>query len=115
MLDESLAPPPLDETLSVSERLQAVVSVMAQTKVRDSGKSTTKVSLGIKEQFKALSSTCGVFTNGKFEDPQVACWLLDPGGKQKNLHRMVTNLLPQEAHLLDCKYCCKTIPVHLYF
>ena len=37
---------------------------------------------------------------GKFEDPRIACWLLDPGASEKNLHRMVTNLLPTEVHML---------------
>ncbi|KAH3739595.1 hypothetical protein DPMN_046249 [Dreissena polymorpha] len=32
--------------------------------------------------------------------PGVACWLLDPGGREKNLHRMVTNFLPTEVHMI---------------
>ena len=36
-----------------------------------------------------------------FLDPKIACWMLDPGGKEQNLHRMVGNYTPQELHLLQ--------------
>ena len=48
----------------------------------------------------------GFAAKGKFEDPRIACWLLDPGAREKNLHRMVTNLLPTEVHMLHGQLNC---------
>ena len=50
--------------------------------------------------YRALAEGCGFTPKGRCEDPKVACWMLDPGQKEKNLHRMVTNLLPTEVHML---------------
>lgn len=32
---------------------------------------------------------------------KVACWLLDPGSKERTLHNMVTNFTPQDLPVLD--------------
>lgn len=52
---------------------------------------------------QVLSSACGVVLSGDLQDPKVADWLLDPGAAEKNIHRMVTNSLPLEGHLLEGK------------
>lgn len=44
---------------------------------------------------------CGIQLRSACMDPKVAAWLLDPGAKEMNLHRMVTNGLPLHVHLLD--------------
>ena len=48
-----------------------------------------------------LSEGLGVLVEADFLDPKIACWMLDPGGKEQNLHRMVGNYTPQESHLLQ--------------
>ena len=55
------------------------------------------------ELFVFLFQGCDIQVRGQFEDPKVAAWLLDPGAKEMNLHRMITNCLPLHAHLLDGK------------
>lgn len=43
----------------------------------------------------------GISLSGPAEDPKVASWLLDPGAKEKNLHQLVGQHLPEEAPLLE--------------
>ncbi|XP_064629325.1 DNA polymerase theta-like [Lineus longissimus] len=95
-LDESLAPPPIASDLPVSYRLQAVRSILETL-----SRTATIAAFDIKEQYRLLSQYCGIVLNGCYEDPKVACWLMDPGAKEKNLHGMVTNYLPFEASLLE--------------
>ena len=40
---------------------------------------------------------------GRCQDPQIASWLLDPGAREKTLHNMVTNFLPEDLPLLEGK------------
>ena len=61
----------------------------------------TLVTFDLKAQYRALCEGCGIIPGGMYEDPKVADWLLDPGGKQKNLHRMVNTYTPYEVHLLE--------------
>jgi hypothetical protein len=37
------------------------------------------------------------------QDPKVADWLLEPDGKEKNLHAMVREMILQVDHILICK------------
>ncbi|XP_077977729.1 DNA polymerase theta-like [Glandiceps talaboti] len=99
-VDDSMAAPPLDTNLSVTKRLDRIKPILesSQNKHRQT---VTKVLYGAKQQFKILSTSCGVLLSGRCQDPKVACWLLDPGVKEKNLHRMVHQFLPSESHLLE--------------
>ena len=54
--------------------------------------------------FRAFAEGCGFCPRGRFMDPKIACWMLDPSAKEKTLHRMVTNLLPTEVHMLHGNY-----------
>lgn len=55
----------------------------------------------VKEHFKIFAQCTGISLSGPAEDPKVASWLLDPGAKEKNLHQLVGQYLPEEASFLE--------------
>ncbi|XP_061844724.1 DNA polymerase theta [Colius striatus] len=93
----SLAPPPLDKNLSVTERLYHL-QLYLQKKPKQEH---SLVMYDFIQQYKTLVMACGISLEGNFEDPKVACWLLDSGSKERTLHNMVTNFLPNELPLLE--------------
>ncbi|XP_043556926.1 DNA polymerase theta isoform X1 [Chiloscyllium plagiosum] len=98
-LSDSLAPPPLDPELSVKERLLHVRSCLQQDTTADAPRSI--ITYDFKQHYKTLVEACNISMEGVYEDPKVACWLLDPGSKERTLHNMVTNFLPQQLSLLE--------------
>ncbi|XP_060092287.1 DNA polymerase theta [Heteronotia binoei] len=92
----SLAPPPLDENLSAAERLRQL-----QRCLEESERVFSLAMYDFIQHYKTLLKACDISLAGRFEDPKVACWLLDPGSKERSLHNMVTNFLPEELPLLD--------------
>ncbi|XP_036445013.1 DNA polymerase theta [Colossoma macropomum] len=94
----SLAPPPLDEGLAVGERLEKIQACLSRS---SSGADRVMVAYDFIQLYKTLLLACGLAIKGTFEDPKVACWLLDPGSKERTLHNMVTNFTPQDLPLLD--------------
>ncbi|XP_055014299.1 LOW QUALITY PROTEIN: DNA polymerase theta [Boleophthalmus pectinirostris] len=98
-LSSSLAPPALDEALTVSERLKQV-KLCLETISNSSGRSTAIV-YDVIEVYKTLVLSCGVSLQMNCEDPKVACWLLDPSSEEKILHNMVTVYCPEELPLLE--------------
>uniref|UniRef100_A0A8C4TR75 DNA polymerase theta n=1 Tax=Falco tinnunculus TaxID=100819 RepID=A0A8C4TR75_FALTI len=92
----SLAPPPLDKNLSVTERLYHLQLYLQKPKQERS-----LVMYNFIQHYKTLVMACGISLEGSFEDPKVACWLLDSGSKERTLHNMVTNFLPNELPLLE--------------
>ncbi|XP_073523632.1 DNA polymerase theta-like isoform X2 [Phyllobates terribilis] len=94
-ISSSLAPPPLDQNLSVSERLLSLQPTLQQKRPPE------VIMYNFIEQYKALVLSCGASITGHFQDPKVACWLLDPSSKERTLHNMAANFLPQELPLLD--------------
>ncbi|XP_077335502.1 DNA polymerase theta [Lithobates pipiens] len=95
-ISASLAPPPLDQNLSVKDRLWHVQSTLQQKEAQ-----RTVIMYNFIEQYKALVLGCRASVTGHFQDPKVACWLLDPGSKERTIHNMVANFLPHELPLLD--------------
>ncbi|XP_038657843.1 DNA polymerase theta isoform X3 [Scyliorhinus canicula] len=98
-VSHSLAPPPLDPELSVKERLLHVRSCLQKdvhTRTQHS-----IVIYDFKQHYKTLLEACNISMEGIYEDPKVACWLLDPDSKERTLHNMVTNFLPQQLPLLE--------------
>ncbi|XP_057271932.1 DNA polymerase theta [Pezoporus wallicus] len=93
----SLAPPPLDKNLSVTERLYQL-QLYLQKKPQEE---RSLVMYNFIQHYKTLLMACGISLEGSFEDPKVACWLLDSGSKERTLHNMVTNFLPSELPLLE--------------
>ncbi|XP_067849109.1 DNA polymerase theta [Heptranchias perlo] len=98
-LSNSLAPPPLDPELSVKERLFHVRACLQHVATAEVERSV--VMYDFKQHYKTLLEACNISIEGSYEDPKVACWLLDPGSKERTLHNMVTNFLPQQLALLD--------------
>ncbi|XP_071995113.1 DNA polymerase theta [Engystomops pustulosus] len=94
-ISSSLAPPPLDQNLTVKERLWYLQSALQKMRPPE------VIMYNFIEQYKALVLGCAASITGHFQDPKVACWLLDPSSKERTLHNMVTNFLPQELPLLD--------------
>ncbi|XP_056266313.1 DNA polymerase theta isoform X3 [Pseudoliparis swirei] len=102
-LSASLAPPPLDADLPVSERLRQVKTCLtgpaAATAAAHVG--GVAVAYDIIKVYKRLVLSCGVSLEANCEDPKVACWLVDPGSEERTLPNMVTVYCPEELPLLD--------------
>eukprot|EP00090_Calanus_glacialis_P026477 TRINITY_DN41690_c0_g1_i1.p1 TRINITY_DN41690_c0_g1~~TRINITY_DN41690_c0_g1_i1.p1 ORF type:complete len:1191 (+),score=470.34 TRINITY_DN41690_c0_g1_i1:391-3573(+) len=93
MMNDTLAPPTQDQTISVQERLAAVSQVM--------GGGATVCSLGWRMQASLLYSVTGNIFSGSPSDPAVAAWLLDPGSTQATLNRLVLDYSPALTPLLS--------------
>ncbi|XP_068273560.1 DNA polymerase theta [Nyctibius grandis] len=93
----SLAPPPLDKNLSVMDRLYHLQLYLQKQPKQE----RSIVMYNFIQHYKTLVMACGISVEGSFEDPKVACWLLDSGSKERTLHNMVTNFLPNELPLLE--------------
>ncbi|XP_063289565.1 DNA polymerase theta [Pelobates fuscus] len=98
-ISPSLAPPPLDQNLSVKDRLWHLQTTLQQICGRRGQCSI--ILYNVIDQYKTLVRACSISLTGHFEDPKVACWLLDPSSKERTLHNMVTNFLPHELPLLE--------------
>uniref|UniRef100_A0A8C2M1Q2 DNA polymerase theta n=1 Tax=Cricetulus griseus TaxID=10029 RepID=A0A8C2M1Q2_CRIGR len=96
-ISPSLAPPPLDTTLTVEERMEHLQSCLQ----KKSDKEQTVVTYDFIQSYKILLLSCGVSLEPSYEDPKVACWLLDPDSKEPTLHSIVTSFLPEELPLLE--------------
>ncbi|XP_078088028.1 DNA polymerase theta [Mustelus asterias] len=98
-LSSSLAPPPLDPELTVRDRLLHVRSCLQRGAAAEAQCSI--LIYDFKQHYKTLLEACNISMKGIYEDPKVACWLLDPGSKERTLHNMVTNFLPHQLALLE--------------
>ncbi|XP_066304418.1 DNA polymerase theta-like [Branchiostoma lanceolatum] len=98
---DEMIPPPLDDCLSVEDRLHSIKLVLEMGAKSRSRTKITKVVFDLKPQYKALAVGCGITMNGDFQDPKVADWLLDPGAKVKSFHGTVQRFTPQESYLLQ--------------
>ncbi|XP_072319917.1 DNA polymerase theta [Eucyclogobius newberryi] len=98
-LSSSLAPPALDEALTVSERLEQVKLCLEMAS--NGSRRRTAIVYDVIEVYKTLILSCGVSVEMNCEDPKVACWLLDPGSEERILHNMVTVYSPEELPLLE--------------
>ncbi|XP_053712085.1 DNA polymerase theta-like isoform X2 [Synchiropus splendidus] len=98
-LSSSLAPPALDEDLSVRERLEKVKSCLSRTS--SSRADGVVITYDIIKVYKMLILSCGVSLEGHCEDPKVACWLVDPSSEERTLANMVTVYCPEELPLVE--------------
>uniref|UniRef100_A0A3Q3KVV4 DNA-directed DNA polymerase n=1 Tax=Mastacembelus armatus TaxID=205130 RepID=A0A3Q3KVV4_9TELE len=98
-LSSSLAAPPLEEDLPVSERLGQVKTCLSKPSANRRG--DVVVTYDIIQVYKTLVLSCGISLEGNCEDPKVACWLVDPGSDERTLPNMVTVYCPEELPLLD--------------
>ncbi|XP_007493816.2 DNA polymerase theta [Monodelphis domestica] len=96
-ISASLAPPSLDPNLTVNERLRQLQACLQHVSVK--GRSV--IIYNFIQNYKTLLLSCGISLAGNFEDPKVACWLLDPDSKEPTLHNIVTSFLSHELPLLE--------------
>ena len=54
------------------------------------------IAYDVKKHLVNLALSCGVLLSGKTVDPIVASWMLDPDAKEKTIHRMVLQYLPDQ-------------------
>ncbi|XP_023420662.1 DNA polymerase theta isoform X2 [Cavia porcellus] len=96
-ISASLAPPSLDPALTVRERMWHLRSCLQ----KESDKDRSVIMYDFIQSYKILLQSCGISLEQNYEDPKVACWLLDPDSTEPTLHSMVTSYLPQELPLLE--------------
>uniref|UniRef100_A0A8C6XGQ5 DNA polymerase theta n=1 Tax=Naja naja TaxID=35670 RepID=A0A8C6XGQ5_NAJNA len=93
----SLAQPPLDQDLSVAERLQQLKLCLQKSE-----RAFSLVVYDFIQHYKILLKACGISLAGSLKTQRfVACWLMDPESKEDSLYNMVANFLPQDLFLLD--------------
>ncbi|XP_057401820.1 DNA polymerase theta isoform X2 [Balaenoptera acutorostrata] len=96
-ISASLAPPSLDPSLTVKDRMQHLQSCFQ----KESDKECSVIIYDFIQSYKILLLSCGISLEQSFEDPKVACWLLDPDSKEPTLHGIVSRFLPHELPLLE--------------
>ncbi|XP_040477243.1 DNA polymerase theta [Ursus maritimus] len=96
-ISSSLVPPSLDPSLTVKERMWYLLSCFQE----ESDKERSIIIYDFIQSYKILLLSCGISLEQSYEDPKVACWLLDPDSKEPTLHSIVSSFLPHELPLLD--------------
>ncbi|XP_058517936.1 DNA polymerase theta isoform X1 [Ochotona princeps] len=96
-ISASLAPPSLDPSLSVNDRMGHLQSCLQ----KESAEECSVIIYDFIQTYKILLLSCGISLEQSCEDPKVACWLLDPDSKEPTLHSIVTSFLPHELPLLE--------------
>ncbi|XP_053421693.1 DNA polymerase theta [Nycticebus coucang] len=96
-ISASLVPPSLDPSLTVKDRMWHLQSCLQE----ESDKERSVVIYDFIQTYKILLLSCGISLEQSYEDPKVACWLLDPDSKEPTLHSIVTSFLPHELPLLE--------------
>ncbi|XP_006884376.1 PREDICTED: DNA polymerase theta [Elephantulus edwardii] len=96
-ISASLAPPALDPSLTVKDRMWHLQCCLQ----KDSDKERSVIVFDFIQSYKTLLLSCGISLEQNYEDPKVACWLLDPDSKEPTLHSVVTSFLPQALPLLE--------------
>uniref|UniRef100_A0A5F9CWR7 DNA polymerase theta n=1 Tax=Oryctolagus cuniculus TaxID=9986 RepID=A0A5F9CWR7_RABIT len=96
-ISASLVPPSLDPRLTMKDRMWHLQSCLQKA----SDKERSVIIYDFIRSYKILLLSCGVSLEQSFEDPKVACWLLDPDSKEPTLHSIVTSFLPCELPLLE--------------
>ncbi|XP_051955801.1 DNA polymerase theta-like [Xyrauchen texanus] len=98
-ISASLAPPPLDENLTMEERLKQIQCCLDQASFSDAER--VMVTYDFIQLYKTLLLACGLTMHLKFEDPKIACWLLDSSSKERTLHNMITSFAPEDLPMLE--------------
>ncbi|KAA0720083.1 DNA polymerase theta [Triplophysa tibetana] len=98
-ISASLAPPPLDDNLTVEERLKQIQCCLKTASLSDADR--VMVTYDFIQLFKTLLLACQLTMSGTFEDPKIACWVLDSSSKERTLHNMVSSFAPEDLPMLD--------------
>uniref|UniRef100_A0A2K6K1R2 DNA polymerase theta n=1 Tax=Rhinopithecus bieti TaxID=61621 RepID=A0A2K6K1R2_RHIBE len=96
-ISASLVPPSLDPSLTLKDRIWHLQSCLR----KESDKERSVVIYDFIQSYKILLLSCGISLEQSYEDPKVACWLLDPDSQEPTLHSIVTSFLPHELPLLE--------------
>ncbi|XP_077623707.1 DNA polymerase theta [Crocuta crocuta] len=96
-ISSSLIPPSLDPSLTVKDRMWYLLSCFQE----ESHKERSIIIYDFIQSYKILLLSCGISLEQSYEDPKVACWLLDPDSKEPTLHSIVSSFLPDELPLLE--------------
>ncbi|XP_064452724.1 DNA polymerase theta isoform X1 [Mirounga angustirostris] len=96
-ISSSLVPPSLDPSLTVKDRMWYLLSCFQE----ESDKERSIIIYDFIQSYKILLLSCGISLEQSYEDPKVACWLLDPDSKEPTLHSIVSSFLPHELPLLE--------------
>ncbi|XP_055965104.1 DNA polymerase theta [Sorex fumeus] len=96
-ISASLAAPSLDPRLTVKDRMWHLQSCFQKA----SDKERSVIIYDFIQSYKILLQSCGISLEQSYEDPKVACWLLDPDSKEPTLHSIITSFLPHELPLLE--------------
>nr|XP_014985457.2 DNA polymerase theta isoform X2 [Macaca mulatta] len=96
-ISASLVPPSLDPSLTLKDRIWHLQSCLR----KESDKECSVVIYDFIQSYKILLLSCGISLEQSYEDPKVACWLLDPDSQEPTLHSIVTSFLPHELPLLE--------------
>ena len=78
-------------SIPISVRAKAVREIFTESSFRDK-----LIAYNVKQHVKFLALSCGVLPAGKTLDPKVASWMLDPDAKEKTIHRMALQYLPDQ-------------------
>uniref|UniRef100_UPI0032E938D3 DNA polymerase theta n=1 Tax=Homo sapiens TaxID=9606 RepID=UPI0032E938D3 len=87
----------LDPSLTLKDRMWYLQSCLR----KESDKECSVVIYDFIQSYKILLLSCGISLEQSYEDPKVACWLLDPDSQEPTLHSIVTSFLPHELPLLE--------------
>uniref|UniRef100_A0A2K5CWA9 DNA-directed DNA polymerase n=1 Tax=Aotus nancymaae TaxID=37293 RepID=A0A2K5CWA9_AOTNA len=96
-ISASLVPPSLDPSLTLKDRIWHLQSCLQ----KESDEERSIVIYDFIQSYKILLLSCGISLEQSYEDPKVACWLLDPDSQEPTLHSIVTSFLPHELPLLE--------------
>ena len=85
----------------VSTQIKALRKIFSESACRE-----RVVAYDLKSHAKALaSSSIGLLPSGMVLDPRVADWMLNPDAKEKTIHRMVLQYLPDQPVLSEEEGC----------
>jgi DNA polymerase theta len=98
-LDDTLAAPPCTQSIPLNKKIHAIKDILQLT-ADTKHPTATVVAFDAKAVYTVLARGLGVVF-GQCRDPLIANWLLDPGAREKTLHSMVTNYLPEDLPLLE--------------
>nr|XP_054407399.1 DNA polymerase theta isoform X4 [Pongo abelii] len=96
-ISASLVPPSLDPSLTLKDRMWYLQSCLR----KESDQECSVVIYDFIQSYKIFLLSCGISLEQSYEDPKVACWLLDPDSQEPTLHSIVTSFLPHELPLLE--------------
>ncbi len=84
------------ESISLEDRISAL------GKLFEGG--NTWAAYDMKKHARYLASSCGAMpASSRTMDPLVASWMLDPDAKEKTIHKMVLQYLPDQPLLSECE------------